>query len=198
MNADGSDQHRLTAGMADRAVPGVAAEGSPPPLTVRHRSLLVAQGRLHGPGVALSGSAHDQPRSGTTSPMNRSNVSTSYGAGCSEMIVRKPSSTSPEPICDLFRCLPERRVVGDLRLAESRCRRSPPSRRGRPRLRCRGWSSLQPSVKSISAMSRPTASQWPFRTSTLWGHLLHRSRGRSTCPRTATVRSVLCSPCRRS
>ena len=35
----------------------------------------------------------DQPRSGTTSPMNRSRDSVSYGAGCSEMNVRKPSST---------------------------------------------------------------------------------------------------------
>jgi hypothetical protein len=30
--------------------------------------------------------------SGSTSPMNRSSVSTSYGAGCSEITVRKPSS----------------------------------------------------------------------------------------------------------
>ena len=54
--------------------------------------------------------------SGLTSPTNRSSVSTSYGAGCSEITVRKPSSTyGPEPVGHLLgRPVPERVVVLDL------------------------------------------------------------------------------------
>ena len=92
----------------------------------------------------------------------------SYGAGCSEMTVRKPRSTYGRSRSAISSGEPSQNVsssstsVRGVRLWASAALRTCSASAFEARM-----VSFTPSVNSMSVMSRPTASQWPRRMSTL-------------------------------
>ncbi len=164
-------------GLADIADIDLIVSDALDDAAIRNSPRLPSGGRgARDPGVdrrlspGRAGSRRPQPRStsGFTWPTNRSSVSVSNGAGCSEMTVVKPSSTygisfsascSGVPFQNVSSSSTSESGVRLWAMAASQTRTASASE---SRI-----VNLTPSVNSMSAMSRPTASQWPRSTSIL-------------------------------